>query len=213
MGNNSDLGCQCQWLEQCPEAFYGEHDGRKYCVFHFPSEAKKEDFERALAMRFDESNDKYLNFVGVWFPNLVSFLGRNFTGLVDFSNARFNSDVEFPESQFDAVRFVGAHFKGQANFAETQYAGIADFSGARFEQPASFSRATFFNDGRYFQTQFANFADFSGAEFEGDTYFNLAVFDIADFGVVSIPVGGDKSKTTGNPQFETYRSKFRNVQF
>ena len=213
--NTTESGCQCEWLqeEQCAEPFYREHQGRRYCLLHYPNESKREDFENAFAKRLEESDGEYLNLVGVWFPDSVSFMGQRFTKLADFSYARFNSDVEFTESHFDGVRFVGAHFKGQANFAETQYDGIADFSGARFEQPVSFSRATFFNEGRFFQTQFAAFADYSGADFEGDTYFNLAVFNIADFGVLKIPVGGDKSKPTGNPQFETYRSKFRNVQF
>src|SRR5882672_4106598 len=150
MGESDSVNCQCEWLPEdgCDEPFYKEHNGRRYCVLHYPGTDKQEQFERSLAARLDESNSKYLNFVGVWFPDLVSFLGERFTSLADFSRARFNSDVEFTESHFDEVRFVGAHFKGQTDFAKTQYDGIADFSGARFEQPVSFSRATFSNEGR-----------------------------------------------------------------
>lgn len=215
MNDINNLGCQCEWLgeEQCSEVFYEEHNGRRYCVLHYPNEAKKEDFEKALESRLDENNDKYLNFVGVWFPDLVSFLNQRFTKLADFSLARFNSDVEFTETHFDAVRFVNAHFNGQANFAGAHFHEIADFCRARFDEPVSFSRASFYKDGRFVQTQFAEFADFSGVEFEDDAYFNLAAFTIADFGAVRIPITSDKSKGIEKPEFEMYRSKFKNAQF
>ncbi len=215
MADSKSENCQCEWVpdEHCDEPYYKEHNGRRYCVLHYPDAEKQEDFLRALENRLDESNVKYLSFVGVWFPDPVHLSGKSFTSLADFSHARFNSDVEFIESHFDEVRFVGSHFKGQADFTESQYDGIADFSGAQFEQPVSFSRATFSHEGRFFRTQFADFANYSGAEFEDEAYFNLAVFNIADFSAARIPVGTDKSNSSGKPQFEIYRSKFKNAQF
>ena len=50
MTDSNDRGCQCEWLVdyRCGEVFYKEHNGRRYCVLHYPSTEKKEDFEGAL---------------------------------------------------------------------------------------------------------------------------------------------------------------------
>lgn len=214
MADSIPPNCECEWLidDDCGEVFYKEHSGKRYCVLHYPGPEKKEDFQRAFEARLDENNDKYLNFVGVWFPDLVSFLNQSFTKLADFSLARFSADVEFTESPFEEVRFVNTHFEGQADFAEGHFWGTADFSGARFGQPVSFSRASFYQDGRFFQAQFAGVADFSGVEFEDNAYFTWSAFNIADFGAVRIPIDY-KSKSTRRREFETYRSKFKNAEF
>ena len=131
MTDTEEKACRCEWLEeQCHEPFYKEHDGRPYCVLHFPGSDKKEQFDAALAKRLDPENENYFNFVGIWFADSPSFLNKDFPSVVDFSSARFNSDVEFAESEFRQARFVNAQFGGQANFTEARFEGIADSRGS-----------------------------------------------------------------------------------
>src|SRR6266403_4290810 len=205
---------RCEWLEeQVHEPFYKEHDDRPYCVLHFPGSDKKEQFQTALEKRLDPENENYFNFVGVWFPDSLSFLNQDFQSLLDFSSARFNSDVEFTESEFREARFVNAEFSGPANFEEARFDGIADFSGARFQKEVSFSRANFSDEGRFFRTRFEGFADFTGVEIEGNASFHQAVFTEADFGELRIPLANQNSKSVDEPRFESRRSRFKTAQF
>jgi uncharacterized protein YjbI with pentapeptide repeats len=214
MTDTEEKGCRCEWLEEeCHEPFYKEDNGRPYCVLHYPGGAKKEHFAAALAKRLDPENQNYFNFVGVWFPDSLSFLNQDFRSLLDFSSARFNSDVEFTESEFREARFVNAEFSGPANFEEARFDGIADFSGARFQQDVSFSRAKFSDEGRFFRTRFEGFADFTGVEIEGHASFHQAVFIDADFGELRIPLPNQNSKSPEKPRFEFHRSRFKTAQF
>ena len=214
MTDTEEKGCRCEWLEEeCREPFYKEDNGRPYCVLHYPGGAKEEQFTAALAKRLDPENENYLNFVGVWFPDSPSFLNQDFPSLVDFSSARFNSDVEFAEAEFREARFVNAQFSGPANFMEAHFEGIADFSGARFQKDVSFSRANFSNEGRFYLTRFEGFADFRGVEIEGNASFHQAVFIDVDFGELRIPLPNQDSKSVDKPRFESYRSRFKTAQF
>lgn len=214
MTDTEKRGCRCEWLEEeCHEPFYKEDDGRPYCVLHYPGGAKEEQFTAALAKRLDSENENYLNFVGVWFPDSLSFLNQDFPSLVDFSSARFNSDVEFAEAEFREARFVNAQFSGPANFREAHFEGIANFSGARFQKDVSFSRANFSNEGRFYRTRFEGFADFTGVEIDGHASFHQAVFIDADFGELRIPLPNQDSRSVDKPRFESYRARFRTAQF
>lgn len=213
MNDTGDKGCRCEWLEeQCHEPFYKEHDSRPYCVLHFPGSAK-EEFQTALEKRLDPEDENYFNFVGIWFPDSLSFHNQNFPSRVDFSSARFNSDVDFTESEFREARFVNAQFSGPVNFMETRFEGVADFSGARFQQEVSFSRANFSDEGRFYRTRFEGFADFKGVEIEGNASFHQAVFIDADFGELRTPLPNQNSKSVDGARFESHRSRFKTAQF
>jgi uncharacterized protein YjbI with pentapeptide repeats len=214
MSDTQEKRCRCEWLEeQCQEPFYKELNSRPYCVLHFPASAKKEQFEIALEGRLDPASENYLDFVGVWFPALPSFLNQNLLSLVDFSSARFNSDVEFTKSKFREARFVDAQFRGPANFREARFEGIADFSGAQFQQDVSFSLAKFYQESRFNRTRFEGFADFTGVEIEGNASFHQAVFIDADFGELRIPLPNQNSKSKDKEKFESHRSRFKTAQF
>jgi len=214
MNSDDEKACQFQWQEKsCQEPFYKQHESKPYCVLHFPDVAKKEQFEKALEKRLDPENENYLNFVGVWFPDLLSFLNQTFSALVDFSGARFTLGAEFTESQFLEARFVNAQFDEPANFMEAQFEGIADFSGARFQKEVTFSRASFSDEGRFFRTQFEGFADFAGVQIDGDASFRQAVFNYADFGELRIPLPKNEGKPGNTSKFEAHRSKFKKAQF
>jgi|GEM_PF-596675 len=214
MKSSDDKGCRCEWLDAtCNELFYKEQSGRPYCVLHFPGGAKQDKFQEALAERLDPDNENYLNFVGVWFPDLLSFLNERFTSVADFSAARFPSGVEFSESQFGEARFVSAQFGGPAKFIKTTFDGIADFSDARFQQEVWFTRATFADEARFFRTQFEGRADFRGVEIKGEASFHQAKFNDADFSVLRMPLPSHDAKSINKQGFELHRSRFTTAKF
>jgi uncharacterized protein YjbI with pentapeptide repeats len=216
MDDINNISCQCEWLEEekCAEAFYQEQNGRRYCVLHYPNEAKREDFERALEARLDENNDKYLNFVGVWFPSLVSFLNHTFTTVADFSLARFSSDVEFNGTEFQEVHFAKAQFAHGANFEDTHFVESADFSGAHFGHGVSFACATFSRDATFVQANFAGYTDFAGVAFNGNASFMLARFEnVADFSAARIPNSDDGSNCGKTYPIDMRRTRFKNAYF
>jgi uncharacterized protein YjbI with pentapeptide repeats len=215
MTNAVEKGCECEWLEDrtCNEPFYKEFNGRPYCVLHFPDVGKKEGFQIAFERRLDPDNENYLNFVGLWFPDLVSFLQESFSFIADFTAARFTAGAKFSGCEFLQARFANAHFDGFADFTQARFEGIADFSGARFQKKVTFSRANFTTEGRFFRTHFEGFADFAGVQIEGEAWFNEAVFDYAYFGLARIRAPEIKAKPTDTSQFEFYRSKFTSAHF
>lgn len=62
--------------------FYGEHEGKRYCVLHFPSEEKREDFEQVKKSKLAQ---KDYNFRGAVFPD----------GTSNFERYEFDADADF----------------------------------------------------------------------------------------------------------------------
>lgn len=113
----------CEWDDAVrsacdEETFYKEQDGRRYCVLHFPSKDKNEDFQKALKRKLGERD---FDFRGVWFPDDVSFRGFTFSKKTDFSDALFSSYADFSVAQFTA----------NADFSRAQFNSYADFEDAR----------------------------------------------------------------------------------
>jgi hypothetical protein len=99
---DEDYRSACEGLD-----FYGEHEGERYCVLHFPGEEKKEDFKKVLARKFAQKDH---DFGGTVFPE----------GTAEFRG------FEFEENAF----FDGAIFLGAADFSYAQFSGKeASFSG------------------------------------------------------------------------------------
>jgi uncharacterized protein YjbI with pentapeptide repeats len=135
----------CQGLD-----FYGEHEGKRYCMLHYPGEEKnKEDFLKVKKSKLDRQD--YL-FRGAVFPE----------GTSDFEG------FEFDAVDADA-NFVGAIFLGQARFTEAKFSGEwTDFSDAQFSgEWTKFSDAQFSGAETYFQeATFMKEVDFTGATFK-----------------------------------------------
>jgi len=227
--------CDCEWLgehEACLEPIYAELNGRKYCVLHYPEPSKTEDFLEALKPRFDESNENYLNFVGIWFPGNYFFDNYKFTSAADFTRARFSDSASFRHVEFYKVDFSEAEFNGyvnfsnarfsEVNFSEAKFAYYVNFSGAtflqtgkfsraQFDEPASFALATFEGKGIFLETKFSEEADFRGVEFKNDVSFEGARFEsFANFGAARID--SDRSNARGYP-IQQQRTRFRNADF
>lgn len=172
------------------EHFYKKHEGKRYCVLHFPDKEKTVEFRQALRKKRDNQD---FNFQHVWFPDRVIF--SRFGVKVDFSYATFNALVDFGGADFHEAGFfhttfrseaffTHATFKGKALFASAIFGEEAYFDGATFQAEADFRYSTFkaaayFRDGATFQAE----VDFRYSTFKGEACFRDGVtFDAtADF--------------------------------
>jgi uncharacterized protein YjbI with pentapeptide repeats len=184
--------CECEvWMRSACEGLpvdY-EHDVKRYCVLHYPSKEKVDDFRIA----FDKKrSDEDFNFRGVYFPEEVDFNSIEFKNVVDFSGATFNAGVDFYKATFNAeVDSRGATFNAEADFNKATFHREALFSFAKFSKVdfcfAKFNKAYFreatFSSMPYFSgTTFSNVAYFFKATFLGVAYFPGVTFSaMADF--------------------------------
>src|SRR2546429_3827429 len=124
--------CECEgWMRSAcrSEIFYKEHDGKRYCVLHYPGIEKKEDFQRALARKI---GDEDFSFRGVWFTDIISFQNVTFSEDADFYKSKFSADTSFNSAQFS-----------NAEFTEAQFSAIAHFNTAVFNGNVFFKRTNF----------------------------------------------------------------------
>jgi Pentapeptide repeats (9 copies) len=154
------------------EPFFGEHEGRRFCVLHFPGEAKQKDFDQAFKRKLLNQD---FNFQGVWFPT-VDFGYVEFTGPADFYFATFGGDVTFIWARFTNgayfnettfkgdARFPQARFSAGANFASAKFKGLANFSYAEFAGEVDFTQTTFAGPATFFTATFKDYVRFSGHE-------------------------------------------------
>ena len=135
-----------------------KHNEKFYCIFHFPSEEKKDEF--AVAFREKIEQEDYL-FYGTWFPQEVDFSGYTFNKWVDFAWVTFNHEVSFNDAKFLAnCQFLCALFKSRTSFSKTIFSKSDDD-----ELPTNFHSATFENGVDLSSAKFKNKADFSIAKF------------------------------------------------
>jgi Pentapeptide repeats (9 copies) len=195
-------GCDESMRSACAgESSYTHHEGKQYCVLHFPNKKSSKAFGKALNRKLE---NKDFNFRGVWFPDDISFEQFVFEGDVDFSKATFSAAAFFYKAtftnratfegatfEFDVnlsgvtfkahVNFYDGTFNGGADFSGTDFYGSADFSHASFNQVARFSSG-FHGDANFFGCTFAGLAEFTNAEFKADLTLMWATFESeADF--------------------------------
>jgi hypothetical protein len=151
------------------EDFYKEHNGKRYCVLHFPSEEKDVAFNEALKRKLDAED---YNFGGIWFPHKVVFSNYAFSKEANFVNATFNEGVDFTHASFmSGALFIRATFGAGAFFNE-----------ATFSAPAYFTFATFSAETDFYKAVFSAKADFSATKFSQEASFSLVTFsELADF--------------------------------
>ncbi len=199
--------CEGEMRSACAgEGFFREHEGKRYCVLHYPSQDKIEAFRAVLKKKFEAQD---FDFRGVWFPGDVSFQGfqfsadadfyradfsgqayfsrATFNSLVNFDSATFRADADFRWASFSAFTFFGsASFNADAHFFGATYSAIAIFDISAFNAIANFHGATFRSTASFYNATFradadfldANFldADFSSATFLADANFRTATF-------------------------------------
>lgn len=160
------------------ETFYKDHEGKRYCVLHFPGREKSADFKQALQRKL-ESND--FNFRGVWFPDELSFAKFSFDQDADFARAVFSDGADFNEATFKSdAFFTYATFINGASFANATFE-VTHFQGATFGASTSFDSATF-NEVAFFQdVTFSGGAYFNATTFNTKVSFSSAKFTAAHF--------------------------------
>lgn len=170
--------CQCdeRFRSACEGLpFYAEHEGRPYCVLHYPGfNEKVYAFDDVINKKLEEGD---LNFRGAWFPYPRSFqVDHDFESTADFSYATFNRS---PGEEYQtAAYFMGSRFLSDVSFHETKFLTGAFFSGASFEGAVDFSEAIF--DGPAVFTEKVSFrggVDFSGVGFAAEADFSEARFE------------------------------------
>jgi len=190
LGNvNSTFLCDCkeQMRTACSSLpFYREHDGKRYCVFHFPGNNKLTDFNDALQKKLDAED---FDFRGVWFPGEADFASFHFASKADFTGAIFTSWTTFSSARFDKeAEFRMAEFQRQTLFRDAQFLGDGDFFKAKFDDVSDFEKSIFhanadFTDARFVQkanyrnSTFHAFGKFLDATFQSKVYFNNAIFE------------------------------------
>jgi hypothetical protein len=164
---------------------YKDHEGKRYCVLHFPGKEKTADFEAALRRKLENAN---FDFEGVWFPDRVAFgkfefngdanfIGATFSGEADFSSTTFGAAVFFTSATFsETARFNGATFSAKANFSLANFSGEALFNGATFSAKANFKKATFRADSSFDSATFSAEAIFIFVTFQAKASFMRATF-------------------------------------
>ncbi|MGA9995906.1 MAG: hypothetical protein WBP93_10855 [Pyrinomonadaceae bacterium] len=164
--SDSAFVCDCgEWARYAcvREPFYKDHEGKRYCVLHYPGEEKSADFKEAFQRKIE---NKDFNFRGVLFPDKVSFIKFEFDRDVDFSSAIFNAGLHFNFATFSArVYFHSATFREVASFNSAIFQKVASFSEATFGEKADFSFAAFIKGADFISTAFNKEAFFSDAAF------------------------------------------------
>jgi hypothetical protein len=155
------------------ELFYQEHEGKEYCVLHFPGHDKTADFNKAFQRKLDNRD---FNFQGVWFPNGISFRNFQFTLEANFSSATFRGESDFSFATFAAeANFSETKFRGTAKFGLTRFSAAVKFESATFTM-VSFFNATFSAETNFSAVTFADVTNFTLANFSGEALFSGATF-------------------------------------
>jgi hypothetical protein len=170
--------CECnEWQRSAcaREIFYKEHDGKRYCVLHYPGAEKKEDFKKALERKISR---KDFDFQGVWFPEGISFQRFIFSASANFDSAQFSAVASFSGAWFSATAdFSDAQFSAEADFGSAKFNAKADFSGAKFNAKANFSFAQFSAAASFIGVWFSATTDFDAAKFNAGANFRSAKFN------------------------------------
>jgi uncharacterized protein YjbI with pentapeptide repeats len=173
------------------ESFFREHDGKRYCVLHFPDADKKEAFDVAVKKKVEAQD---FNYREVWFPNGPRYGAIQVDKPSDFSFAVFNEGASFygttfrAEVKFEGATFIedasfgGATFVAKVDFKSVTFCKKADFNKARFEAYADFWRCTFTGDAEFRDTVFLQTASFWPSIFNSTASFSNASFARANFG-------------------------------
>ncbi len=156
------------------ESLYKEHQGKRYCVLHYPGKEKSTVFKEAIQRKLD---NKDFNFCGVWFPDRPPFNGRQFNAAADFSYATFAGRVSFSQASFGAeVDFGHAIFNKATSFSSAIFNHGASFYSACFNDQVHFTSSTVTERADFRAVTFRAWTEFTGATFNGEVTFHQSTF-------------------------------------
>ncbi len=107
----------------------------------------------------------------------TTFGKANFSGVINFGQAKFFEGADFWGAEFSGYAyFDAAKFSKSAVFEEAKFSGDVDFTGAEFSGDAVFWRANFFCNAYFWGAKFFEYAIFEEAKLCGNTHFEGAEF-------------------------------------
>jgi uncharacterized protein YjbI with pentapeptide repeats len=204
------------------EPYYGKHEGKRYCVLHFPGIKQGADFERAFQQKLNSGD---FNFRGVWFPNEVPFSDFEFSADASFDYATFSSQASFKSAVFRRrASFSHATFNKRTSFDHATFNAI-DPKGA--VPAADFNHATFRMQPDFSSAIFNRAADFSYCSFKQGSSFNRVTFNAiedkdarrelgflaADFSHAGFSAQADFSSSTFNRPADFSYTNFTGADF
>jgi hypothetical protein len=155
--------------------FFKEHEGKRYCVLHYPGGEKVAAFNAALRRKFDARD---FDLRGVFFPDDADFSDIPFDTPVDFTGATFSAGANFNYARFNAeVYFSSVTFGALTSFSFAAFDKEADFNSAAFRARVNFGSATFEATAYFRYTTFGAEANFDAAAFRVRANFDYAVFE------------------------------------
>ncbi|MBV9926000.1 MAG: pentapeptide repeat-containing protein [Acidobacteria bacterium] len=171
--------------------FFKEHEGKQYCVLHYPGKEKTLAFKEALDKKIKAEE---FNFSGVWFPDALDLSSAKFSAGACFKYATFSEKADFSRVEFGAqADFSRTTFRAEAHFKHTTFSAKADFHGIVFTMEAVFFTAVFMAEVDFNRAVFSTEADFRLATFSSEANFRTATFkDYVRF------AGGSKHEVFGD---------------
>lgn len=101
------------------EIYYKTHEGKDYCVLHYPAKGKLREFHTALQRKL-ASRD--FNFRGAWFPYPLAAYEATYSETLNFEGAYFSEAVQFRDAVFDqGIQFSGAVFASSLEFKRVTF--------------------------------------------------------------------------------------------
>jgi uncharacterized protein YjbI with pentapeptide repeats len=216
---NSKSTVNCEVIDYlrpaCAPTFYKEHQGRRYCVLHYPARDKEDtDFQREVRRKlkcgnfnFDGAVGSYLNFVTFDFARLniprvfknASFAGAFFYHECDFSHVEFEGNTSFFRAVFaQGAIFHAVRFGGDVDFRDSEFK-VADPE--KDNRAADFQHATFAGKAVFSGSSFSKAVYFSSASFQGDAGFVGSKFAHSDEGDRSLAVAFNHATFCGDADF------------
>jgi len=133
------VNCEARsgYEEACREPYYRSHDGRGYCIFHYPVDDKKEEFREAIQEKIQRGSydffeywfpDEFENLKGASVDEVANFTGATFAHSVDFTGTKFNRGV-----RFEITTLLGNSIFKRARFAGCNFDSVAFSYGAEFD--------------------------------------------------------------------------------
>ena len=120
------------------------------------------DFLDAFDQKVEQGD---FNFAWARIPITIVWRDKNITSAVDFSHAKFESQIVLDVTFEKPVTFNGAEFNENVVI------------GSHFKGPVDFSVCKFNAETNFFRSKFSESVTFSAATFVGEARFNLAVFE------------------------------------
>ena len=206
--------------------FYGQIEDKQYCVLHYPSKVKVDDFEVVFQDRLLEDS---WDFRMIYFPQKLIREKEDFNKNADFGHAIFADSVSFKYCNFverfeffdstflEDAFFTYSHFYSQTNFNAVDFREYCCFAGVTFHSKSypSFNNTKFkkgvFGDAKFEEPDYNRKVEFNNSAFLETIDFSRAEF------LLEVDFKNAKFPQSGRTDFESvkfYKSaNFENVEF